>query len=85
MVTSISFDKLAVKLSVNDEGEGAVSEASRKKEATEISMIENGDMSGGKCQENLQRLTVMRTHMKALTTVYRDINLHGCVVSLCHY
>lgn len=49
-MTSISFDKLVVKLSVNDECEGAVSEASRKKEATEISVIENGDTSGGKCQ-----------------------------------
>jgi len=56
-----------------------------KIETTQISMIANRDGPGGQCQENPQRLTVIRTHTKVVTMVYRDINLHGCVVSLCHY
>lgn len=56
-----------------------------KRENTETSMIANGYGPGGKCQENPQRLTVMRTHTEVVTIIYRDINLHDCVVPLCHY
>lgn len=56
-----------------------------KIETTQISMIANGDGPGGQCQGNPQGLIVIRTHTKVVTIIYRDINLHGCVVPLCHY
>lgn len=41
--------------------------------STEIPMTDNEDELGGECQGNLQWLIVLRTQMKAVTTIYRTL------------